>query len=165
MTRSSRLITGVDAPAAAGLTHCFRNDLRRSPIMAFTLAIGQPAPDFDLPGVDGKRYSLATFRGCRGLVVVFSCNHCPYVVGSEDRMIRYAMEYAPKGVAFIAINANETDNHPGDSFENMVRRAEEKKIPFHHLPHESQDGAPAYRPPRAPPQFPLRRGGGEEGGA
>jgi len=132
--------------------------------MPFTLAIGQPAPDFDLPGVDGKRYALATFRGCRALVVVFSCNHCPYVVGSEDRMIRYSMEYAPKGVAFIAINSNETDNHPGDSFDNMVRRAKEKNFPFHYVRDESQDVARAYGALRTPHFFLFGRSGENEDG-
>lgn len=132
--------------------------------MAFTLPLGQPAPDFDLPGVDGKRYSLHTFRGCRALVVVFSCNHCPYVVGSEDRMIRFALEYAPKGVAFVAINANETDNHPGDSFEHMVRRAKDKNFPFHYLRDESQDLARAYGALRTPHYFLFGRGGDNEDG-
>ena len=74
--------------------------------MAFTLEIGSPAPDFDLPGVDGSRYSLKDFDSARVLVVVFSCNHCPYVLGSEDRMIAFATKHAPRGVAFVAINAN-----------------------------------------------------------
>ena len=132
--------------------------------MAFTLAIGQPAPDFDLPGVDGRRYSLGHFAGCRALVVVFSCNHCPYVVGSEDRMVRFALEHAPKGVAFVAINSNETDNHPTDSFEHMVRRATEKNFPFHYLRDESQDVARAYGALRTPHYFLFGRGGGKEDG-
>ena len=132
--------------------------------MAFTLGIGQPPPDFNLPGVDGKQYSLDTFSGCRVLVVVFSCNHCPYVVGSEDRMIRFAMEYAPRGVAFVAINSNETDNHPTDSFEHMVRRAREKNFPFHYLRDESQDVALKYGALRTPHYFLFGRGGENEDG-
>src|SRR5688572_22941004 len=132
--------------------------------MAFTLPIGQPAPDFDLPGVDGKRYSLRTFSGCRVLVVVFSCNHCPYVVGSEDRMIKFALEYAPKGVAFVAINSNETDNHPADSFEHMVERAHAKNFPFHYVRDESQDVARAYSALRTPHYFVFGRGGENEDG-
>jgi len=65
--------------------------------MAFTLSIGQTAPDFDLPGVDNKRYSLASFRDAKLLVVVFSCNHCPYVVGSEERLKRFYADFAPRG--------------------------------------------------------------------
>jgi peroxiredoxin len=121
--------------------------------MAFTLQIGQPPPDFKLPGVDGKTYSLDNFKSCRVVVVVFSCNHCPYVVGSEDRMIRFALQYAPYDVAFVAINSNETENHPADSFEHMVERAREKNFPFHYLRDESQEVALAYGALRTPHYF------------
>ena len=125
--------------------------------MSFTLQIGRPAPEFDLPGTDGRRYSLDTFEGCRALVVVFSCNHCPYVVGSEERMSGFALEYAPHGVAMIAINSNETDNHPADSFEQMVKRAKEKNFPFHYVRDESQDIARAYGALRTPHFFVFGR--------
>ena len=118
--------------------------------MSFTLQLEHPAPDFDLPGVDGKRYSLASFAGARLLVIVFSCNHCPYVTGSEDRMIAFADRYAPRGVAFVAINSNETDNHPTDSFDHMVRRAREKRFPFAYLRDETQSVARAYGALRTP---------------
>ena len=131
--------------------------------MAFTLQISQPAPDFDLPGVDGKRYSLDTFKRCRALVVVFSCNHCPYVVGSEDRMIRFYLQYAPHGLAFVAINSNETDNHPTDSFEHMVTRAWEKGFPFAYLRDESQQTALAYGALRTPHYFAFARDSGGGG--
>src|SRR5690348_11874829 len=98
--------------------------------MAFTLELGKPAPDFDLPGVDGKSYSPASFKDAKLLVVVFSCNHCPYVIGSEERMIKFYNDYAPKGVAMIAINSNETQGHPTDSFEHMKAHAKEKCLPF-----------------------------------
>ena len=129
--------------------------------MAFTLSLGQPAPDFDLPGVDGKRYALRDFAPARALVVAFSCNHCPYVIGSEDRMIRLATEYAPGGLAFVAINPNETDNHPTDSFEHMVERAREKHFPFPYLRDESQDVARAYGALRTPHYFLFGRGGAD----
>jgi peroxiredoxin len=125
--------------------------------MAFTLQIGKPAPDFDLPGVDGKRHSLESFDGCRVLVVVFSCNHCPYVVGSEDRMSDFCLRYAPKGVALVAINSNETDNHPGDSMEHMIERSKEKNFPFPYLRDESQDVARAYGALRTPHFFAFTR--------
>ncbi|HZN69744.1 MAG TPA: thioredoxin family protein [Tepidisphaeraceae bacterium] len=121
--------------------------------MAFTLSIGQPAPDFDLPGVDGRNQRLSDFDGCRLLVVVFSCNHCPYVVGSEERMIKFALTYAPKGVAFVAVNSNETENHPTDSFEHMVERAREKNFPFPYLRDETQEIALAYGALRTPHYF------------
>ena len=118
--------------------------------MAFTLRIGQAAPDFKLPGVDGKTYTLADFADAEVLIVVFSCNHCPYVVGSEDRMIRLYADYRPRGVEMIAINPNETDNHPTDSFEHMVRRAEEKGFEFPYVCDESQEVAKAYGALRTP---------------
>jgi len=119
-------------------------------MMAFTLEIGQAAPDFDLPGVDGNSHSLASFGDAKLLVVVFSCNHCPYVVGSEDRMNELYAEYSPKGVAMIAINSNETDNHPTDSFEDMVARAKEKGFTFPYVRDESQAVARAYGALRTP---------------
>jgi peroxiredoxin len=118
--------------------------------MAFTLQIGQQAPDFKLLGVDGKQYSLASFRDAKLLVIVFSCNHCPYVVGNEQRMIKFASDYAARGVKMVAINSNETQNHPGDSFEHMVTRAKEKNFPFAYLRDESQDVAKAYGGLRTP---------------
>src|SRR6476646_9980711 len=106
--------------------------------MAFTLSIGQPAPDFDLPGTDGKRHSLHSFDGCRVLVVAFTCNHCPYVIGSEERMIEFCLRYAPRHVQMVGINANETVNHPRDSFEHMVERAQSKSFPFPYLRDDAQ---------------------------
>ncbi len=118
--------------------------------MAFTLQLGAEAPDFDLPGVDGQRYSLASFADARLLIVVFSCNHCPYVVGSEDRMNALFARYAPQGVAMIAINPNETLNHPTDSIEHMIQRAADKGFRFPYVRDESQQVALAYGALRTP---------------
>jgi peroxiredoxin len=118
--------------------------------MAFTLDIGQSAPDFNLPATDGKDYSLANFKDAKLLVVVFSCNHCPYVVGSEARMIRFANDYASRGVKMVAINSNETEQHPMDSFDLMVTRAKEKKFPWVYLRDESQEVVVAYGALRTP---------------
>ncbi len=119
--------------------------------MAFTLQIGESAPQFtNLPGVDGKDYSLADVADANILIVVFSCNHCPYVVGSEDRMNALYADYKPKGVAMIAINSNETDNHPTDSFDHMVVRAKEKGFQFPYVRDESQEVATAYGALRTP---------------
>ncbi|HMB95920.1 MAG TPA: thioredoxin family protein [Tepidisphaeraceae bacterium] len=118
--------------------------------MAFTLQIGQSAPDFNLPGVDGKDYSLASFKNAKLLVIVFSCNHCPYVVGSEERMKKFYDDYTPKGVAMIAINSNETKDHPTDSFEHMKSHAKEKGFKFPYLRDESQEIAKAYGALRTP---------------
>lgn len=118
--------------------------------MAFTLQPGAAAPDFNLPGVDGREYSLESFADARVLIVVFSCNHCPYVVGSEARMIALAREYGPRGVAMVAINANETEGHPQDSLEHMVQRAREREFPFPYVRDDSQETALAYGALRTP---------------
>jgi peroxiredoxin len=118
--------------------------------MAFTLELGRKAPDFSLPGTDGKTYSLASFKDAPVLVVVFSCNHCPYVVGSEDRMIRFYNDYRQRGVVMVAINSNETENHPTDSLEHMKRRVAEKGLPFPYVRDESQEVALAYGALRTP---------------
>jgi peroxiredoxin len=118
--------------------------------MPFTLEIGRAAPDFSLPATDGETYTLASFADAAVLVVVFSCNHCPYVVGSEGRMIALANDYAAKGVRLVAVNSNEDEHHPEDGFEAMVARAAEKRFPFVYLRDESQDVAVAYGALRTP---------------
>jgi peroxiredoxin len=118
--------------------------------MAFTLQIGESAPDFQLPGVDSREWSLADFADAKVLIVAFTCNHCPFVTGSEDRIKRLIAEYGPKGVALVAVNSNETENHPTDSFEHMVERAREQGFEFPYLRDESQDVARAYGALRTP---------------
>jgi peroxiredoxin len=118
--------------------------------MAFTLQIGEKAPAFSLPGVDGKTWSLEDFSDAKLLVVVFSCNHCPYVVGSEDRMNAFYDDYQDKGVAMVAINSNETEGHPTDDFDHMVERAKAKGFEFPYLRDESQEVAKAYGALRTP---------------
>jgi peroxiredoxin len=120
------------------------------PAMSFTLQIGAAAPEFNLPGVDGKQHRLADSADAKLLVIAFSCNHCPYVIGSEDRMIAFAKKYAPTGVHFVAINSNETELHPTDSFEHMVQKAKEKNFPFAYLRDDSQDVALTYGALRTP---------------
>ena len=118
--------------------------------MAFTLELSAEAPDFRLPGVDGKEHSLESFKEAEILIVVFSCNHCPAAIGSEDRMIQLHEDYAPKGVAMVSINSNEDQNHPDDSFEKMKVRARDKGFPFPYVRDESQDAAKAYGALRTP---------------
>jgi thiol-disulfide isomerase/thioredoxin len=97
-----------------------------------TLKIGSTMPGFeDLPGVDGKKHSLRDFEGKKGFVVVFSCNHCPTVQAYEDRMIAFQKEYGPKGFQLIAINSNETENYPEDSYDEMVKRARKLGLRYH----------------------------------
>ena len=118
--------------------------------MAFTLHIGERAPDFRLPATDGKTYTLADFDDAQTLVVFFTCNHCPFVLGSDEVTRATAEKYAPKGVRFVAINANWVGIHPEDSFEHMVTRMEEQRFPWVYLHDEAQDVARAYGALRTP---------------
>jgi len=121
--------------------------------MAFTLALGAKAPDFNLKGVDGKMHSLADYADKKALVVIVSCNHCPTVIEYEDRMIAIQRDYAGKGVELIAINSNETDGHPTDSLEHMVERAKDKGFKFPYLRDDTQDIARALGAVRTPEVF------------
>lgn len=123
--------------------------------MGFTIEPGAQAPDFALPATDGRTLSLADFAEARVLVVAFTCNHCPYVIGMEDRLLRFVNEYAPRGVALVAINSNETENHPEDSFELMIERAAEKRFSFPYLRDEKQDAAKAFGAIKTPHFFVL----------
>jgi peroxiredoxin len=117
------------------------------------LEIGSPAPDFNLTGTDNKKYSLYSFKDNKALIVIFSCNHCPYVKAYEDRIINIQQDYADKGVAIIAINSNEDVNYPDDSFENMKKRAAEKNFNFPYLRDEDQSVARAYDATHTPEIF------------
>ena len=113
-------------------------------LATFRLHAGDPAPPFSLPGVDGKKWSLPDFKDSSFLVVTFWCNHCPYVQAWEGRTIALQKEFAPKGVRFVLINANDDQSYPEDRFERMVARAKEKGYPFPYLRDESQGVARAY---------------------
>jgi peroxiredoxin len=102
------------------------------------------AADFDLRGVDGKRHSLASARGPNGLVVMFICNHCPYVKRVLDRIVRDCRELQKRGVGAIAVMSNDPAEYPEDSFDNMQRLARDKAFPFPYVVDESQDVARAY---------------------
>jgi peroxiredoxin len=108
------------------------------------MPIGTPAPPFSLPGVDGKTWSLGSFSDAELLVVVFTCNHCPYAKASEDRLIEIQDDYRKKGVRLVAINPNDDRKYPDDSFANMKERAAEKGFNFPYLRDESQEVARAY---------------------
>jgi peroxiredoxin len=118
--------------------------------MAFTLQLGESAPDFHLPGADGGSYSLSDFDAAKVLIVAFTCNHCPFVLGTEDRLIAFYDEVEPKGVALVTINSNETVGHPGDSFDHMVTHAKEKGFRFPYLRDDDQTAAKAYGALRTP---------------
>lgn len=112
--------------------------------MVPTIPLGSHAPPFDLPGVDGKHYSLASFEGKPVLVVIFSCNHCPYVKAYEDRMVEIQKDYAGRGVQLVAINSNDAREYPEDGFQGMVKRAKEKGFNFPYLRDETQEVVSAY---------------------
>ncbi|MFI5361163.1 MAG: thioredoxin family protein [Elusimicrobiota bacterium] len=114
---------------------------------------GDTAPSFELPGVDGKTHTLGSLKGAKATIVVFSCNHCPYVIMNEDRLISAFKDYAAKGVGMAAINSNDAANYPDDSFENMKLRAAEKRFPFPYLRDESQSVARAYGATHTPHLF------------
>ena len=102
------------------------------------------APHFDLQGVDGARHSPASARGPNGLVVMFICNHCPYVKRSLDRILSDCRSLATQGIGAIAVMPNDPVEYPEDSFDNMKRLAAEKRFPFPYVIDETQDVARAY---------------------
>jgi peroxiredoxin len=123
--------------------------------MGFTIDVGTRAPAFRLPGVDGNETSLADYRDRKAVILAFTCNHCPAAIGAQDRIIALQREYGPQGVQVIAINSNEDEGHPTDSFEHMVERAKEKGFSFPYLRDRSQDVAKAYGAQRTPHFFLL----------
>ena len=105
---------------------------------------GAKAPSFSLKGTDGKTHSLADVKGAKGTVVIFTCNHCPFAKGYEDRLIALAKSYEAKGIGFVAINPTDTKAVPDDGFDKMVARAKEKSLPYPYLLDETQEIAKAY---------------------
>ncbi len=106
--------------------------------------LGTPAPDFALPGVDGQIWTRDRCRGASGLLVVFMCNHCPYVKAALDRIIRDARELTRFGIGTVGINSNDPVAYPDDSFDAMKKLARERALPFPYLFDESQEVAHAY---------------------
>jgi len=121
--------------------------------MSFTLQPGDKAPDFTLPATDGNTYSLADLADAKLLVVFFTCNHCPYVIGSDESTRQTVDTFAPQGVRFVGINSNSHTTYAEDSFEHMVQRMQEKNFPWLYLHDESQDIARAYGALRTPHFF------------
>ena len=122
------------------------------------LRIGQPLPPFTgLKGVDGRPHSYSEFKD-PVLIVVFSCNHCPYVQAYEDRMMDFQRAYSAKGVQFVAINSNEEKNYPEDSYDEMVRRAQRRKFNFPYLRDADQAAANAFGATHTPQFFVFDKG-------
>ena len=105
---------------------------------------GQTAPDFSLPGVDGNTWTLEQCAGPSGLLVMFICNHCPYVKAIRERLVQTCQELQQLGIGSVAISSNDPTDYPEDSFENMQKIAQEFAFPFPYLFDETQDIARAY---------------------
>ncbi len=118
--------------------------------MSFTLQIGKKAPGFTLSATDGATYSLSDFADVPILVVFFTCNHCPYVIGSDEATRRTADKYAGQGAKFVGINSNSANTYAEDSFDNMVKRMAEHNFPWIYLHDETQNVAKAYGALRTP---------------
>ncbi|MFC1747436.1 thioredoxin family protein [Pseudomonadota bacterium] len=117
------------------------------------LELGTPAPAFSLPNTDGKTVSLNNFEGSKGLLVIFMCNHCPYVVHLREALAALANEYQAKGISIVAINSNDADNYPADSAEKMVEEVASAGYTFPYLYDEDQAIAKAYKAACTPDFF------------
>jgi peroxiredoxin len=118
--------------------------------MAFTLEIGTRAKDFNLPATDGNLYSLDSFKDSKYLVVFFTCNHCPYVIGSDEVTRKTVERFKPMGVEFVGINSNSKNTYAEDDFPHMVDRMRVNNFPWKYLYDESQEVALAYGALRTP---------------
>ncbi len=121
--------------------------------MAYTLQIGDRAIDFNLKATDGKKYSLSSFGDTEILVLFFTCNHCPYVLGSDEVTRKSADHFQKLGVRFVAINSNSANTYNEDSFENMVLRMKENSFPWIYLHDETQEIAVEYGALKTPHFF------------
>ena len=121
--------------------------------MPFTLPIGSSAPQFKLPATDGKTYSLKDFEKAPVLVVFFTCNHCPFVINSDEVTRKTAEKFKKDGVVFVGINSNSANTVPDDSFEHMQHRMQKHRFPWHYLYDETQDIAKKYGALRTPHFF------------
>lgn len=117
------------------------------------LPLGRTAPEFSLPGVDGKTYTLKEARGEKGTLVVFTCNHCPYAKAYQERLIALTAEYAKQGIGVVAISSNDVAAYPDDDFPKMKERAAEMKYNFPYLFDGTQSVALAYGPKVTPHVF------------
>lgn len=113
-------------------------------ILSDKFPIGSVMPPFLLPNVDGTNIGNEYFAGARGAVIVFSCNHCPYVKGSDQALLEIAHRYQEQGIKFVMISSNDVVQYPEDSFEKMKEKAESMKLPFPYLFDESQQVARSF---------------------
>lgn len=122
---------------------------------------GDKATDFSLKNVDGKMVSLKDMKKAKGFIVVFTCNHCPYAIANEDRLIALHKKYASLGYPVIAINPNDPEAQPEDSYEKMKARAAEKSFPFVYLLDEGQKIYPQYGATKTPHVYILQKSGND----
>ena len=140
-----RQLANFTVVTAAALAAIVAVALKATPnALADELAIGAKGADFSLKGTDGKMHSLADVKGEKGTAVIFTCNECPFSKGYEDRLIGLAKEYRSKGIGFVAINSNDPKIVPGDGFEFMVKRAQDKTLPYPYIFDETQEVAKSY---------------------
>lgn len=116
---------------------------------------GDTAPEFELPDTEGTKYNLSGNDGAQATVVVFTCNHCPYALAWHDRILSVARDYSGRGVRFLAINSNDAERYPADSYEAMQKRVREEQWPLPYLHDESQDVARAFGAKVTPDVFVL----------
>ena len=127
--------------------------------MAFTLSLGSEAPDFSLRATDGNTYSLKDFADVKVLVIFFTCNHCPFVIGSDEVTRQTVESFESKGVKFIGINSNSPNTYEEDSFENMAKRMDQFNFPWLYLYDDTQDIARAYGALKTPHFFVFNEAG------
>jgi peroxiredoxin len=119
--------------------------------------VGDRVEDFKLKNIDGKMVSMSDYKDAKGLIVIFTCNHCPFSIAYEDRIIDIHKRYATKGFPVIAINPNDAKVQPEDSFEKMKERAKKKKFPFAYLYDETQEIAKRFGATRTPHVYLLSK--------
>ncbi len=119
--------------------------------------VGDKVKDFKLKNVDGKMVSLADYKDAKGVIVIFTCNHCPFSMAYEDRIILMHNEFAANGYPVVAINPNDPVAYPSDSFEEMIKRSKEKNYPFAYVVDETQEVAKQFGAMRTPHVFLLKK--------
>jgi peroxiredoxin len=123
--------------------------------------VGDMATDFSLKNVNGKMVSLKDYKEAKGIILIFTCNHCPFSVAYEDRIIALHHQYASKGFPVVAINSDDPEVAPDDSYELMIERAKDKKFPFVYLYDETQEYARTYGATKTPHVFLLTKNAGQ----
>lgn len=138
-----------------------RNKTQKENISAKGYEVGDEAADFKLKNIDGKMVSLSDFKNAKGFIVVFTCNHCPYAKKYEDRIIELDKKYKSQGYPVIAINPNDPNVQPEDSYQQMIERAKQKGFTFPYLVDEGQKIYPQYGATKTPHVFVLKKENGK----